>query len=736
MSNQFILPIEQIISPSTGKPVFNARLFFGRQDATDLATNPASRVPVFFVDGSGAEIPLAQPVRTNAAGNPVNAQGGSPVQIRIKINPADSGYSFLAQTDGGAQVLYQARVGYFSIANQVLTMQGLLDVTPSDGLQVNVACYHNIATMTNATYVWDAARPKSAHNGGAIIDPTAIYPTDWNNETQLNSWYNSANSGSGCWVLTETDAVYAAQFGALPSLNNNRLPLLKAIKYAESLSSSTMLPGTFQASANTVPVYVSGFLKVTGESIPLFSRLYLESIGKTVIYSTNGNRVDTLFTSTNLWKLNVKGITFVNYNKVFNTSTSNIGGAVWTFDHVIAQRVNVFVDSGSYATSRSTFVTFNNCESTYEVNTFARLFCDQVNFNDCWMLHASQSALIYGNSNFSLNNCILEPIDAGLGKCFVYLTDDNGAGGVWIDSNRSVNIEGGRISNEGGGCPIVVADYGVSSAVAPVIGPIVAISNVAMAGFKNSKFRADDTETGTVYLLKYPQAVYFSSVSFGDLGDTTSKLIAKSVSLTSTPPAWFNVQMDDTTAQIALQSADSYNATSSIAGSLANWVMNPQPMVFGGLREFGYVPIVPTATTGRRKGTFTIKTGWSGSNPATFPNIFYLVLAGNGQTNVESSQQYTGSAVYVVSVNGFTTGEPSNKVSFTKLHSESFGSNNQANAEIVSMHFGTGDTGPAEIATAAELSISFTFGANMAIGQARIVPMNTVSNVLKLKRFG
>ncbi len=120
MSNQFILPIEQIISPSTGKPVFNARLFFGRQDSTDLATNPASRVPVFFVDGSGAEIPLAQPVRTNAAGNPVNAQGGSPVQIRIKINPADSGYSFLAQTDGGAQVLYQARVNEGFVSTDAL----------------------------------------------------------------------------------------------------------------------------------------------------------------------------------------------------------------------------------------------------------------------------------------------------------------------------------------------------------------------------------------------------------------------------------------------------------------------------------------------------------------------------------------------------------------------------------------------------------------------------------------
>jgi hypothetical protein len=109
MSNQFILPIEQIINPTTGRPVFNARLFFGRQDATDLATNPASRVPVFFVDGSGAQVALAQPVRTNAAGNPVNP-AGAPVQIRVQVNPADTAYSFLAQTDGGAQVLYQARI--------------------------------------------------------------------------------------------------------------------------------------------------------------------------------------------------------------------------------------------------------------------------------------------------------------------------------------------------------------------------------------------------------------------------------------------------------------------------------------------------------------------------------------------------------------------------------------------------------------------------------------------------
>jgi hypothetical protein len=218
MSNQFILPIEQIINPTTGRPVFNARLFFGRQDATDLATNPASRVPVFFVDGSGAEVALAQPVRTNVAGNPVNP-AGAPVQIRVQVNPADTAYSFLAQTDGGAQVLYQARVDEGFVLSSELGAVGsdvLVGGVEAGILASRVFDVRSFGATGNGT-TNDTAACQSAINaaiaaGGGIV---AFHPAGNYSVTSLSVQHGLTLMGfgsaritrpanSGNWVRTFT----------------------------------------------------------------------------------------------------------------------------------------------------------------------------------------------------------------------------------------------------------------------------------------------------------------------------------------------------------------------------------------------------------------------------------------------------------------------------------------------------------------------------------------------------
>lgn len=48
-------------------------------------------------------------------------------------------------------------------------------------------------------FIWRDLSLKNEHNGGTVIDPDRIYPTDWDNETQKTTWFTAAGSGQGTW---------------------------------------------------------------------------------------------------------------------------------------------------------------------------------------------------------------------------------------------------------------------------------------------------------------------------------------------------------------------------------------------------------------------------------------------------------------------------------------------------------------------------------------------------------
>jgi len=52
---------------------------------------------------------------------------------------------------------------------------------------------------SGGVFYWDAAVDKADHDGGVIIDPNITYPSDWDNASQVATWF-TAGTGSGCWV--------------------------------------------------------------------------------------------------------------------------------------------------------------------------------------------------------------------------------------------------------------------------------------------------------------------------------------------------------------------------------------------------------------------------------------------------------------------------------------------------------------------------------------------------------
>jgi hypothetical protein len=66
-----------------------------------------------------------------------------------------------------------------------------------DNQQVSVKNYHIDSEGGGGIFYWNATADKSDHNGGTIIDPDVVFPTDWSDTTEQETWF-TVGSGTGC----------------------------------------------------------------------------------------------------------------------------------------------------------------------------------------------------------------------------------------------------------------------------------------------------------------------------------------------------------------------------------------------------------------------------------------------------------------------------------------------------------------------------------------------------------
>jgi hypothetical protein len=72
-------------------------------------------------------------------------------------------------------------------------------------MAVRVLVYHTKVDGGGGVFVWDASKDKALHNGGTIIDPAKVFPSDWDDEGLKTTWF-AGGSGTGCWVRLLVDA--------------------------------------------------------------------------------------------------------------------------------------------------------------------------------------------------------------------------------------------------------------------------------------------------------------------------------------------------------------------------------------------------------------------------------------------------------------------------------------------------------------------------------------------------
>lgn len=94
-------------------------------------------------------------------------------------------------------------------------IQGVVGVDAN--ASITLSGFHVPGDKGAGVFFWSPTTNKTAHNGGTIIDPDIVFPSDWNDSVEVTAWYTAAASGTGCWVRQyDTGYLMAEWFGAQP----------------------------------------------------------------------------------------------------------------------------------------------------------------------------------------------------------------------------------------------------------------------------------------------------------------------------------------------------------------------------------------------------------------------------------------------------------------------------------------------------------------------------------------
>ena len=97
-----------------------------------------------------------------------------------------------------------------------------------DGSQYSTSGYREGSTKGGGVYVWRASYDKSAHDGVQIIDPSRIFPVNFDDKAQVSSWL-SAGTGSGCFVKKWSPALSAYEAGVTDVASTSDTLLVSAL---------------------------------------------------------------------------------------------------------------------------------------------------------------------------------------------------------------------------------------------------------------------------------------------------------------------------------------------------------------------------------------------------------------------------------------------------------------------------------------------------------------------------
>jgi len=167
------------------------------------------------------------------------------------------------------------------------------------------------------------------HNGGTIIDPDAIFPTNWNDSTQVDNWYNYNSSKTGRFKLKYNGAVNIKWFGAKNGIDST-LAINSAFK-----NENVFIPlGIYKISNK---ILINNDINITGNS--------------PILQCNDVSLIDCMLDFK--YSAKITGVNFVSLADVSIVETSAPGDFIW-FDHYQSNRdITLIIDQCSFTKAKN-----------------------------------------------------------------------------------------------------------------------------------------------------------------------------------------------------------------------------------------------------------------------------------------------------------------------------------------------------------------------------------------------
>jgi hypothetical protein len=191
--------------------------------ASNAATSASASAVAAGLSEDSAE---ADAIRAEAAANTSDA-----LVLRTEL---ENGTTFLVD----ATVVGRGVVAVDSIAS-------LLSQPQRSDITYQVKSYHTGLTLGGGEFEWFASGDKATHDGGLFIDPSRVFPANWDDDTQKNTWF-TASTGTGVFRRAGRDeAINACSYGVKADYNRTTgagTDDIIAINKALSKNSVVVLP--------------------------------------------------------------------------------------------------------------------------------------------------------------------------------------------------------------------------------------------------------------------------------------------------------------------------------------------------------------------------------------------------------------------------------------------------------------------------------------------------------------
>ena len=462
-----------------------------------------------------------------------------------------------------------------------------------------------------------------------------------------------------------------------------------------------------------------GIYKVGTVTTP--QRFRLEGDGMAVIVSKDGtpSKPAGTFIDNVVTNMTVKKLGFLFFDTVFRTPTNNTDFSFITFEECNVAKVNTLIDMVSYKSSASTTFKMERCNVSYGVKTLVKLYCDKAHFANNWFNHSMDSYFMELDTYATFESNVWVPTSPGPNKAYIYFN------GSTIYS--ALHFKDERFGGEDGSCPIVVVENANKGETSKEVYRHQGISFENCFLASHSTYNPDGLDKGVracvilrPSLSKHNTINYISFRNTAFLPDLSDGIVQSYnvPDIKSLLPDTFVIDFDYASAASGTKGVNKLASPELMEFVNADLVTKR----YSGVSKSGKMVVTDTSTPGRKKATFKVDLGFK---PVLSSFTFLLVTIGQSDSSYPFSG-YSYQSVYLFTIHGEHHGQTRAKISYTKLHSTVGGASLGANADIVSAHFGSGETGDSVIPLDEYTGIkdvTIVFGTRVRIGNAYLIPL-------------